>query len=107
MRVHRLRVDAFGSFAGSETIDFDRLGQAGLFLLTGPTGAGKTTVLDAVGFALYGQVPGERDGRSGCAPTMPRPVWRPRCSSTSRWPVAGSRSPDDPSKSVRRRAARA
>ena len=61
MRVHRLRVDAFGSFAGSETVDFDRLGQAGLFLLTGPTGAGKTTLLDAVGFALYGQVPGERD----------------------------------------------
>ena len=61
MRVHRLRLDAFGSFAGSETIDFDRLGQAGLFLLTGPTGAGKTTVLDAVGFALYGQVPGDRD----------------------------------------------
>ncbi|MGZ4665540.1 MAG: AAA family ATPase [Frankiaceae bacterium] len=61
MRVHRLRLDAFGSFAGSETIDFDRLGHAGLFLLTGPTGAGKTTVLDAVGFALYGRLPGERD----------------------------------------------
>lgn len=60
MRLHRLRVTAFQAFAGSETVDFDALGEAGLFLLHGDTGAGKTTLLDAVAFALYGEVPGAR-----------------------------------------------
>jgi exonuclease SbcC len=60
MRLHRLTVDAFGPFAGHEEIDFDELCDAGLFLLTGPTGAGKTSILDAVCFALYGTVPGVR-----------------------------------------------
>ncbi|RCG29413.1 SMC family ATPase [Sphaerisporangium album] len=61
MRLHRLRLTAFGSFPGSEEVDFDALGEAGLFLVHGPTGAGKTTVLDAVCYALYGQVPGLRN----------------------------------------------
>ncbi|GIH38408.1 hypothetical protein Mco01_14080 [Microbispora corallina] len=61
MRLHRLRLTAFGSFPGTEEVDFDALGEAGLFLIHGPTGAGKTTVLDAVCYALYGQVPGQRD----------------------------------------------
>ncbi len=60
MRLHHLRLEAFGPFAGVEEVDFDELCDAGLFLLTGPTGAGKTTVLDAVCFALYGSVPGVR-----------------------------------------------
>jgi exonuclease SbcC len=60
MRLHRLTVTAFGPFAGSEHVDFDDLNDAGLFLLTGPTGAGKTSILDAVCFALYGSVPGAR-----------------------------------------------
>lgn len=60
MRLHRLEIQAFGPFAGRETVDFDVLGSQGLFLLNGPTGAGKTSVLDAVAFALYGQVPGAR-----------------------------------------------
>lgn len=64
MRLHRLEVEAFGPFAGSVEVDFDRLGADGLFLLHGHTGAGKTTVLDAVAFALYGTVPGARkDGK--------------------------------------------
>ena len=42
MRFHRLSIAGFGPFAGEEVIDFDRLGSAGLFLLSGPTGAGKT-----------------------------------------------------------------
>jgi exonuclease SbcC len=62
MRLHRLEVTAFGPFAGTETVDFDALADAGLFLFTGPTGAGKTSVLDAVCFALYGQLPGSRAG---------------------------------------------
>ena len=48
MRIHRLEIQAFGPFAGREVIDFDELGAHGLFLLNGPTGAGKTSILDAI-----------------------------------------------------------
>ena len=61
MRLHRLEVTAFGPFAETATVDFDALSAAGLFLLSGATGSGKTSVLDAVCFALYGAVPGERN----------------------------------------------
>src|SRR4051794_23665150 len=60
MRVHRLRLSAFGPFADEISVDLDEVGRDGLFLLWGPTGAGKTTLLDAVVFALYGTVPGAR-----------------------------------------------
>ncbi|QIS22580.1 AAA family ATPase [Nocardia terpenica] len=60
MRLHRLEMTAFGPFAETATVDFDELGADGLFLLHGQTGAGKTTVLDAIAFALYGRVPGAR-----------------------------------------------
>ncbi|MBO1419742.1 AAA family ATPase, partial [Streptomyces sp. FH025] len=60
MRLHRLTVTAFGPFAGSETVDFDTLAAGGLFLLRGATGAGKSSVLDAVCFALYGETPNAR-----------------------------------------------
>jgi exonuclease SbcC len=60
MRPHRLELTAFGPFAGEAEVDFDRLGQGGLFLMHGETGAGKTTVLDGLSFALYGRVPGVR-----------------------------------------------
>jgi exonuclease SbcC len=59
MRLHRLRMTALGPYATEQVIDFDRLVQGGLFLLEGPTGAGKSTVLDAVTFALYGGLAGE------------------------------------------------
>lgn len=55
-----MSVTAFGPFGATQEIDFDTLSKAGLFLLHGPTGAGKTSVLDAVCFALYGAVPGAR-----------------------------------------------
>jgi exonuclease SbcC len=61
VRLHRLELTAFGPYAGTEVVDFDRLGSDGLFLLHGDTGAGKTTLLDAVAFALFGAVPGVRD----------------------------------------------
>ncbi|TSD46113.1 SMC family ATPase [Rhodococcus sp. KBS0724] len=61
MRLHTLEITAFGPFADTVKVDFDRLGADGLFLLHGDTGAGKTTVLDAVAFALYGRVPGARN----------------------------------------------
>ncbi|MFI9401210.1 AAA family ATPase [Nocardia sp. NPDC052316] len=60
MRLHRLEMTAFGPFAETTVVDFDALGADGLFLLHGQTGAGKTTVLDAIAFALYGRVPGAR-----------------------------------------------
>ena len=62
MRLHRLEMQAFGPFATAQRIDFDRLAAGGLFLLEGPTGAGKTTVLDAITFALYGGLAGEDAG---------------------------------------------
>ena len=60
MRLHHLEITAFGPFADTVSVDLDVLSAAGLFLLSGPTGAGKTSVLDAVCFALYGDVPGDR-----------------------------------------------
>jgi len=60
MRPHRLRLTAFGPFAGTVEVDLDALAASGLFLLHGETGAGKTTLLDGLGFALFGQVPGAR-----------------------------------------------
>src|SRR3954447_23722534 len=62
MRLHRLTLTAFGPFAATEKVDFDALAAGGLFLFTGATGAGKTSILDAVCFALYRQVPGSRGG---------------------------------------------
>ncbi len=60
MRLQRVELTAFGPFADTAVVDFDVLGGDGLFLLHGQTGAGKTTVLDAIAFALYGKVPGAR-----------------------------------------------
>ncbi|MCU0262398.1 MAG: AAA family ATPase [Candidatus Nanopelagicales bacterium] len=54
MRLHTLRMVAVGPFAAEQIIDFDRLGTGGLFLFEGPTGVGKSTILDALTFALYG-----------------------------------------------------
>lgn len=54
MRLHRLEMLAVGPFADRQDIDFDRLGSGGLFLFEGPTGVGKSTILDALAFALYG-----------------------------------------------------
>src|SRR5215470_10749164 len=62
MRLHTLQLQAFGPYATGQRIDFDRLAASGLFLLEGPTGAGKSTILDAVTFALYGGLAGEEPG---------------------------------------------
>lgn len=61
MRILRLTMDAVGPFPGHEVIDFETFSDAGRFLLSGPTGAGKSTIIDAIVFALYGKVSGGRD----------------------------------------------
>ena len=64
MRPLELVMNAFGPYAGEETIDFTRLGENRFFLITGPTGSGKTSILDAITFALYGTASGDlRDNR--------------------------------------------
>jgi exonuclease SbcC len=60
MRPHQLEMQAFGPYAEAVTIPFDALSRDGLFLIHGSTGAGKTYLLDALCFALYGDVSGER-----------------------------------------------
>lgn len=59
MRPIKLVMSAFGPYKGEVCLDMDKLGKSGLYLITGDTGAGKTTVFDAVCFALYGSASGE------------------------------------------------
>jgi DNA repair exonuclease SbcCD ATPase subunit len=62
MRPHKLTISGFLSYGGEEVIDFDSLASSGgLFLIHGRTGAGKTSILDAISYALYGKLPKSRD----------------------------------------------
>lgn len=79
MRLHRLEVEGFGPFRSRQTVDFDAFADDGIFLIAGRTGAGKSSILDAVCFGLYGGVPrydgGEKRLRSDhCEPDDPSEV---------------------------------
>ncbi len=61
MKIHEVRLQGFGPFRDTEVVDLDAFDDAGIFLITGRTGAGKTSVLDAITYALFGRVPRYED----------------------------------------------
>ena len=77
MKPHQLVIEAFGPYAERVAIDFDALSDEGLFLIHGSTGAGKTFLLDAMSFALYGEVSGDR-GVKGLRSDHAAPLAVPR-----------------------------
>lgn len=103
MKLHRLELTGFGPFRETQTVDFDAFCGDGVFLISGRTGAGKSSILDGVSFALYGSVPrydgGERRLRSDhCALGDPTEVRLEFTVGDTRWRVARAPEYDRPAK---------
>ncbi len=97
MKLHSLVLEGFGPFLEAQTVDFDAFAADGIFLITGRTGAGKSSVLDGVCYALYGGVPrydgAERRLRSDhCEPDDPTRVTLEFSAEGDRWRI--TRSPE-------------
>ena len=67
MKIHNLTLEGFGPFKHKQTIDFDKLSADRLFMLEGPTGAGKSSIIDAIVFALYGDTAQQGAGKAANA----------------------------------------
>lgn len=77
MEIIKLEFQGIGPFTDHHVVDFRQLGEGGLFLLEGPTGSGKTTILDAIAFALYGDVSGVDSSKGRIVSTMLDPSREP------------------------------
>jgi|GEM_PF-452093 len=114
MKIHSLELTGVGAFKDRQVIDFDPLSEAGLFLIDGPTGVGKSTIIDAIVYALFGVVSGSADldriRSNFCTEDDSTGV---RCTFSvdgrrhviSRVP-RGARDPDEPNKKAKSAAAR-
>lgn len=103
MKLHRLELTGFGPFLDTQVVDFDAFDADGVFLISGRTGAGKSSILDGVSFALYGSVPrydtGERRLRSDhCHPGDPTEVRLEFTTRDTRWRVTRAPEYERPAK---------
>ena len=84
MRPIKLEISGFGPYSGKTVLDLEALGDSGLYLITGDTGSGKTTIFDAITYALYGSASGVTAMTTVCsAQSMPLLILRPMLSLSS------------------------